>query len=490
MSISDRRHLTGQHHRQAHIHFSKHNQFLRHHHLWGHHHRVASFEIDMVHGPLLGKILLFSLPLMLSGVLQLLFNAADIIVVGRFTTPASIAAVGSTTALINLFISLFIGLSIGVNVLIARFHATEDDEQCRATVQTSVFMAIFGGILLALAGVFFARPILRLMGTPDDVIELASVYLRIYFAGMPVVLLYNFGSAVLRGVGDTRRPLIYLTVAGVINVCLNLLFVVYFGLGVAGVALATILSQAVSAFLVIGSLVHYEGAIRFDPAIRALRPDPGKAAAIFRIGAPAGLQSALFSISNVLIQSSVNSFGSTVMAGNAAAQNLEGFVYISMNALMQAATTFVSANYSVKDEKRVDRSVLLCVAVVTAVGLPLGLLVAYFGGPLVSIYTTEPGPIAYGVRRLWIICAPYVLCGYMDTLCGSVRGFGYSVIPMTVSLIGSCLFRVVWILTVFQMFHTLEILYLSYPITWTLTAAAHLVCLLVLKKRAFAQLAA
>lgn len=445
------------------------------------------YEIDMVHGPLLGKVLLFSLPLMASGVLQLLFNAADIIVVGRFNGPQAIAAVGSTTALINLLVSLGIGLSVGVNVTVSRFFGAGDEKNCRATVQSSIALAWVLGFLIMAVGLIFSRPILILMGAPDDIIDLSALYLRIFFSGMPVVMLYNFGSAVLRGVGDTRRPLIYLTIAGVLNVCMNLFFVIVFHLGVAGVALATILSQAVSAFLVVRSLVKYDGMIRFDPAPAKLRPDMQKIGMIFNVGLPAGFQSMLFSLSNVTIQSAVNSFGSAVMAGNAAAQNIEGFVYMSMNALMQAAVTFTSANVGAREEKRVTRVMLTCIGVVTAVGLLTGRTAAFFGNQLLSIYTSDAQTILYGQNRLNVTCANYFLCGLMDTLCGCLRGLGFGVFPMVISLLGSVVLRIVWVFTIFAAHHEQWVLYISYPITWIITGTVEFFCFMLLRKKAFAR---
>lgn len=449
---------------------------------------AKKYEIDMVHGPLLGKILIFSLPLMASGVLQLLFNAADIIVVGRFTGPESIAAVGSTTSLVNLMISLFMGISVGVNVQVSHFFGAGDEDGCRETVQTSVCMGLIGGIILAIVGFFLSRPILQLMGSPDDVIDLAALYLKIYFLGMPVIMLYNFGSAILRGVGDTRRPLYFLMLAGVVNVLLNLFFVIVLKLGVAGVALATILSQVISAILVVGTLVNYDGAIRFDPAPSKLRINPVRAAAILRIGLPAGLQTALFSISNVIIQASVNSFGSMVMAGNAAAQNLEGFVYISMNALMQASVTFTSANYGAGERERVKKVLFLCLAVVTTVGLVLGQAVYRFGTPLLSIYTDDAQTIRFGLDRLSVTCAHYFLCGLMDTSTGALRGIGYSVMSMIICLIGSCALRILWVMTVFAANPTTFLLYISYPISWLLTFLVQFVCFFAFRDKAFRKL--
>lgn len=325
--------------------------------------------------------------------------------------------------------------------------------------------------------------ILEAMGSPDDVINLATTYLRIYFVSMPFVALYNFGAAILRAIGDTKRPLIFLIVAGVVNVILNLIFVIIFKMDVAGVALATFTAELVSSILIINCLMKTSTVIHLD--IHALKFHKDKVIQIFKIGLPAGLQGAIFSISNILIQSSINSFGSIAMAGNAAAGSLEGFVYQSMNAIYQACVTFTSQNYGINDRKRVDRVLALCIGIVTVVGLVLGNLVYFFANELIRIYTTDVQAIAYGHERLLYICVPYFICGWMDVIVGSLRGLGYSTIPMIVSLIGACGLRVLWILTIFQYFHTLNSIYLSYPVTWVVTAAAHLITYMILRKKAF-----
>ena len=439
------------------------------------------YEIDMVNGPLLGKLLLFAVPLVFSGILQLLFNAADIVVVGRFAGAEAIAAVGSTGSIINLIISLFMGLSVGVNVLCARFYAAHFEKDMDETVHTSITLALIGGVVLALIGVIFARPLLRLMGNPDDVIGLASTYMRIYFVGMPVSLLYNFGSAVLRAVGDTRRPLYFLMIAGVLNVVLNLFFVIVLHMDVDGVALATIISQALSAFLTLRCLIRTDEIYRL--VIRRLRINKEKLVQIARIGLPAGLQGTLFSFSNTLIQSSVNSFGSTLMAGNAASQNLEGFIYTSMNAIYQASIAFTSQNYGVHNFRRIDRILVECLAIVFVIGAGMGALFLYFGPQLLSIYTSDPQTIEYGMIRLTIFATTYFLCGLMDTACGSIRGMGYGIMPMLVSLAGACGLRIVWILTVFQLNRTPRTLYLSYPISWAITFAVHLMCFFYARRK-------
>ena len=421
-----------------------------------------TFEIDMCNGPLLGKILLFTLPLILSGILQLLFNAADVVVVGRFAGNEALAAVGSTGALTNLLVNLFIGLSVGVNVLVARYYGAKLEKEVSETVHTAMIISVVGGILLAIVGVVAAKPLLLWMDTPENVIEHSVLYMRIYFLGMPVMLLFNFGSAVLRAIGDTRRPLFYLIIAGVINVCLNLLFVIQFSMGVAGVALATVISQCVSAGLIVKCLMQSEGCFRlyFDK----LRVNWDKFGRIVQIGIPAGIQGSLFSISNVLIQSSVNSFGAIAMAGNTAASNIEGFVYTSMNAVHQTAVSFTGQNLGGKRFDRINKILMECLIFVTVIGLVMGNGAVLFGNQILGLYSSDQEVIAYGIQRLQVICTTYCLCGIMDVLVGSIRGLGYAVMPMIVSLMGACVFRVVWIYTIFQWNRSLDTLYISYPV--------------------------
>lgn len=440
-----------------------------------------SYEIDMCNGPLLGKLLIFALPLMLSGILQLLFNAADIIVVGRFTGSHALAAVGSTSSLINLLVNLFIGFSIGANVLTAQYYGAKDQKNIHQTIHTSILISLIGGIILIAVGVLLARPLLELMATPEDVLDQATLYMKIYFCGMPATMVYNFGAAILRAIGDTRRPLYFLFTAGVLNVFLNLFFVIVFHMGVAGVALATIISQTLSAILVVRCLTNLDGICRLY--LKQLKIYPEKLLRIIHIGLPAGLQGAVFSISNVLIQSSVNSFGSIAMAGNTAASNLEGFVYTSMNAVYQTALSFTSQNMGAGKYERIGMILRRCVALVTIIGLALGGLVVLFHQPLLSIYSTDPEVISYGTIRLFIICLPYFLCGIMDTLVGMLRGMNYSILPMIASIVGVCGLRIVWIFTVFRWNHTLFTLYISYPITWALTACVHFGCYLWVRKR-------
>ena len=433
-----------------------------------------SYEMDMCNGPLVGKILLFAFPLMLSSVLQLLFNAADIVVVGRFTGAEALAAVGATSALINLLVNVFMGLSIGTNVLTAQGYGARDEKGVQDTVHTSIMLSLVCGVFLIFIGVFLAAPLLELMGTPDNVLGHAALYMRIYFIGMPALLVYNFGAAILRAVGDTRRPLYYLLFSGIINVILNLIFVIIFKMGVAGVATATVVSETISAGLVLRCLMKSEG--MFQLHMGKLRIKKQKALQIVRIGLPAGLQGAIFAISNVLIQSSINSFGSVAMAGNTAAGNLEGFVYTSMNAVYQTNLSFTSQNMGAGNWKRMKKILGICLIFVSVVGLVMGRGFVFFGHQLLGIYSSDPEVIQYGINRMQVICGTYLLCGIMDVLVGSMRGMGYSFVPMIVSLAGACGLRILWIFTVFQWHRSLFVLYLSYPITWILTALAHTVC--------------
>lgn len=436
---------------------------------------------DLTSGPMLKKIILFSLPLAASSILQLLFNAADVVVVGQFAGSTALAAVGSNGALINLLVNLFVGLSLGANVVSARCFGAKDEQGVQNTVQTSVTLGIVSGILLAFVGFFAARGLLELMSCPEDVIDLSTLYLKIYFIGMPMTMLYNFSSALLRSVGDTRRPLYCLALAGIINVVLNLVFVIGFHLSVAGVALATIISQTVSACLVTWILTREKGALHLD--LRHLGFHKGALIQILRIGLPAGLQSTVFSLSNVVIQSAINSFGSTIVAGNSAASNIEGFVYTAMNSFAQAAVTFTSQNMGARRYDNLDRVMRNCLLCAVVTGLVLGGGASLLGAQLLHFYSSDEMVVAAGLARLHVIAATYLLCGIMDVLASCLRGRGYSVLPMIVSLVGSCLLRLVWIATVFQLFRSTTTLYISYPISWILTALVHLICLLVVRQK-------
>ena len=441
---------------------------------------------DLTSGPMLKKIILFSLPLAASSILQLLFNAADVVVVGRFAGSTALAAVGSNGALINLLVNLFVGLSLGANVVAARCFGARDEKGVQNTVQTAVTLGLVSGVLLAFVGFFAARGLLELMSCPEDVIGLSALYLKIYFIGMPMTMLYNFSAALLRAVGDTRRPLYCLAAAGVINVVLNLVFVILFQMSVAGVALATIISQTVSALMVTVLLIREEGALHLD--LRHLGFHKRALVQILQIGLPAGLQSTVFSLSNVVIQSAINSFGSTVVAGNSAASNLEGFIYTGMNAFAQAAVTFTSQNVGARRYDNLDRVMRNCLLCAVVVGLVLGGGAFLTGESLLHFYSTDETVVAAGLARMKVICTSYFLCGIMDTLASCLRGRGYSVLPMIVSLVGSCLLRLVWIATIFQLFRSTTTLYISYPISWLLTASVHLTCLLVVRHKTNARL--
>lgn len=443
----------------------------------------SKYTMDMCNGPLLKKIILFAIPLMLSGVLQLLFNAADVIVVGRFTGNEALAAVGSTSSLINLLINLFVGVSVGANVLLGKHIGARDEENASKTVHTAVTFALVVGIAMIFVGFFLSRPLLELMGTPEDVINLSVLYMRIYFVGMPAFMFYNFGAALLRAVGDTKRPLYFLTLAGIINVIFNLIFVIVFHMGVAGVALATIISEGISAFLVFLCLKGADGVLHLDH--RSLSFHKDVVIQMMKIGLPAGLQGCIFSVSNVLIQSSVNSFGSIAMAGNTASANLEGFVYNAMNSLYQTSLSFTSQNMGAKKYKRVDKILIECLVIVMIVGIVMGGGAYLIGTSLLSIYSSDPQVISYGLLRMSLICVPYFLCGMMDVFVGSLRGMGYSVMPMLVSLTGACLFRIIWIFTIFATNRSLFVLYFSYPVSWALTATAHLICYMIVRKKVF-----
>ena len=440
-----------------------------------------SYRMDMTEGPLTTKIIKFTIPVMLSGILQLLFNTADVIVVGRFTGKTALAAVGSTGSLINLLVSLFMGLSIGTNVLVARYQGAKDDKAVSETVHTSIALGIVGGLILLIIGVVATRPLLEMMATPEDVIDQSTLYMRILFFGMPLNLILNFGAAILRAIGDTKRPLYYLTIAGVINLFLNIFLVTVFSLGVAGVAIATVISEGVSCVLILLCLKHETGAIRLY--FNRIKINPSKCIDIMKIGLPAGLQGCIFSISNVLIQSSVNSFGSTVMAGNTAASNIEGFVYVSMNSLHQTCISFTSQNFGAGKFKRIKKVLINCLVIVAITGLVLGNSAYFFGKYLLSAYNNEAEVISYGLIRLSIISTMYFLCGLMDVMVGAMRGIGYSILPMIVSLVGACGLRIVWIYTVFVKFRTLDILFISYPVTWTITFLSHLVCYYIVTRK-------
>lgn len=445
--------------------------------------RLSAFfsgsDIDMCHGPVAGKLFLYALPLMLSGILQLCFNAADTIVVGRFESGDALAAVGSTGSLINLIINLFLGLSVGISVNVAHAWGAKNDENVRRIVHTAMVTALIGGIFVGMVGFFGCRTFLSWMGTPDNIIGLSTLYMKIYFLGMPACMVYNFGAAILRSSGDTQHPMLFLLIAGVVNVILNLITVIFFHMGVAGVAIATVASQVVSAALVVLFLMRQNNCCRL--VLRELRIYPQNLLAILRIGIPAGLQASVFSISNVLIQSSINSFGSIAMEGNTAAGNLEGFIYISMNSFYHASLTFIGQNVGARQYHRIRRILLTCILLVSAVGITIGWAMYLFRMPLLSIYETgSEGMLAYGAERMGIIATTYFFCGIMEVFTGALRGLGASLIPMLISLVGACGSRVVWIYTVFAAHRTLPTLYLSWPMSWVLTVCMQIVAFILL----------
>ncbi|MBE5964252.1 MAG: MATE family efflux transporter [Lachnospira sp.] len=443
--------------------------------------KTKRYEMDMCSGSVLKKMLAFSIPLMFSSILQLLFNAADIVVVGNFAGDNSLAAVGSTSSLINLLTNLFIGLSIGANVLTARFYGAKQEKDLKETVHTAIKLSIISGIILTIIGVVFAPIVLKWMKTPAEVRELAVVYLRIYFIGMTAVMVYNFGAAILRAMGDTKRPLYYLIVSGIVNVVLNLFLVIVVELGVAGVAIATAVSQCISAFLVIRCLVKESGPSHLD--LKELKIKKEKLIKIVQIGLPAGFQGMLFSFANVFIQSTVNSFGPTIIAGNSAALNIEGFVYTGMNAFHQSTISFTGQNMGAGRKDRINKILVTALCCATAVGILLGGLALIFGEQLLGLYSKSPEVIEAGMVRLGVICKTYALCGLMDVTVGSLRGMGYSIMPMIVSLVGVCALRLAIIAVLFQMekFHIIETVYYAYPISWGVTFVAHLSCYIAVR---------
>lgn len=438
------------------------------------------YEIDMCNGTLMDKLISFSLPLMLSGILQLLFNAVDIIVVGRFTGSQALAAVGSTTALINIFTNLFIGISLGANVLAARFYASGKEKEMSETVHTSITLALISGLVMALAGVLLARFALNLMGTPNDVIDQSVLYMRIYFLGMPFFMLYNYGAAILRAVGDTKRPLFFLVISGMTNAVLNLVLVIVFHMGVAGVAIGTIVSQLISSILVLRCLYTSNTSYRLYFSKLGIKTQYLKQ--IFQVGIPAGIQSTVINLSNALLQSSVNSFGSVAMAGYTAANNIFGFLYMSVNAVTQSCMSFTSQNYGVKKLKRMDRVLLDCMILSVGVTLTLGCGAYFFGPELLKIYTSDADVIRCGVEVLAFTTVPYFCCGIMDLLPGALRGMGYSGVPMILSIIGTVGTRIVWIFGLFPAHRSLSFLFISYQVSWILTILMQAVCFCFVRK--------
>ncbi len=449
---------------------------------------MSTKRIDILNGPMIPNLIRFSLPLIATGMLQLLYNAADNIVVGRFDSQLALAAVGSTGSLINLIVNVVMGLAVGSSVAVAQDYGAGNKDGVQQTIHTSVLLSLIGGIIVGLVGFFFSSTFLVWMGSPSNVLPLSTIYLRIYFLGTPASMVYNFCASMLRAVGDTKRPLIFLTISGLVNVVLNLVFVILFHMGVAGVAWATIISQYVSMIMVVVYMSRLDDCCHLD--LRKLRIYRAKLMRILQVGIPAGLQSSVFSISNVLIQSSINSFGSVAMSGNTAAGQLEGFVYIAMNAVSQASLTFTGQNVGAGNVHKLHKVMLSCSAIVIVIGLVMGFGIYAIGEPLLSIYlpidrnpATEEvmqtnienmKAVNYGMTRLVYVMLPYFLCGLMEVMVGCQRGMGMSVTPMITSMLGACGLRVLWIYTFFAWNRTLPMLYLSYPISWFLTTAVHL----------------
>ena len=443
------------------------------------------YEIDMCNGSIMDKLISFSLPLMLSGILQLMFNAVDIVVVGRFSGSQALAAVGSTTALINIFTNLFIGISLGANVLAARFYASGKEKEMSETVHTAITLALISGIIMAGVGLLLAKLALELMGTPSDVIELSTLYMRIYFCGMPFFMLYNYGAAILRAVGDTKRPLIFLIISGVANAGLNMILVIIFHMGVAGVGIGTVISQLISCILVLRCLYKSEGCyqLRFSK----LRIQKVYLRQIFQVGIPAGIQSTVINFSNALLQSSVNSFGSTAMAGYTASNNILGFLYASVNAVTQACMSFTSQNYGVGKYKRMDRVLINCLILSVVISGVLGCGSYAFGTEILKVYTEDPKVIQCGLEILSMTTVTYFLCGIMDLFPGALRGMGRSGVPMILSIIGTVGTRIVWIFMLFPQHRSLKFLFISYPASWLFTIVMQVICFYFVRKQVHAK---
>lgn len=447
--------------------------------------KKRKYEIDMCNGSIMDKLIAFALPLMLSGILQLMFNAVDIVVVGRFTGSSALAAVGSTSALINIFTNLFIGVSLGSNVLAARFFAAGKTKEMSDTVHTSITLALVSGIVMACLGLIFSRIALELMGTPSDVIGQSVLYMRIYFCGMPFFMLYNYGAAILRAVGDTVRPLAFLIISGVTNAVLNMILVIVFHMGVAGVAIATIFSQMISCVLVLRCLHRTEGCyqLRFSK----LTMKKAYLKQIFQVGLPAGIQSTVINFSNALLQSSVNSFGAIAMAGYTASNNILGFLYTAINSVTQACMSFTSQNYGVGKYKRMDHILLNCIVLSVSTALLMGGGAYVFGPKLMGIYTKDPEVIQCGMEILAYTTVTYFLCGLMDLFPGALRGMGHSAVPMILSIIGTVGVRIIWIYGVFPSHRSLGALFLSYPISWIATIIMQVICFLFVRKKVHSQ---
>lgn len=435
----------------------------------------------MCNGSIMDKLISFSLPLMLSGILQLMFNAVDIIVVGRFSGSVALAAVGSTTALINVFTNLFIGISLGANVLAARFFAAGKEKEMSETVHTAITLALISGVIMAFVGLIFSRGALELMDTPEDVIGQSTLYMKIYFLGMPFFMLYNYGAAILRAVGDTKRPLIFLIISGVVNAGLNMILVIVFHLDVEGVAIATVISQLISCVLVLRCL--YRSQTNYQLRFSKLKINTAYLKQIFQVGIPAGIQSTVINFSNALLQSSVNSFGSIAMAGYTAANNIFGFLYMSVNSVTQACMSFTSQNYGVRKYKRMDKVLIDCIIISVVTALTLGCSAYFFGPEILKIYTKDSEVIQCGMEIMAYTTVPYFLCGIMDLFPGALRGMGHSAVPMILSVIGTVGTRIVWIFGIFPNHRSLSVLFISYPASWILTIVMQVICFYFVRRK-------
>ena len=423
-------------------------------------------DLDTHSGPLFSRMLIFALPIMAMNILQLLFNAADMIVVGRFSGSEALAAVGATGPLINLIVNLFMGLSVGTSVIVAQDYGAGKPEAVSRSVHTSIAVSAISGVFVMVAGLALCEPLLDFMGTPEDIIDLSVLYIRIYFIGLPASMVYNFGAAILRAIGDSRRPMYYLTITGIVNVMLNMFFVIVLHMSVRGVAWATVISQYLAIVLIMTCLSRSDGPIRFR--LHLMRIDIHKLKDIVKIGLPAGLQGLLFSISNVLIQSAVNSFGSVMVAASAAARNVEGFVSTAMNAYYNAAITFTGQSMGAEKYDEIDTIAEVCVVLIFATWIILGGTTLFFGRSLLGFYTSNPEVIELGMLHMKVMMAAYFTCGTMNVFPGLTRAMGYSILPMLCTLIGACLMRIVWLATVFTWYPTMIVLFMCYPVTWAL----------------------
>ena len=442
---------------------------------------MKNYELDLRSGSIFKKIVAFSVPLILSSILQIFYNMMDIVVVGQFAGKESLAAVGATSSLVNLTINLFVGISQGVCVVAAKHYGAGDNDRISKTLHTAIAASVISGIAVGVYGVFCSKWMLNLTDTPSDIIDMSNIYMVTFFAGMPFFMLYNFGSSILRAIGDTKRPLYYLTVSGIINIVLNLVFVIVFKMGVFGVALATVIAEMISSILVIMCLIRTKGACHLD--IKKIKLHKSELSDILKNGVPCGIQGAVFSISNVMIQSAINSFGSVVVAGNNAAQNIEAVIYNAMFAVAQSAMTFTSQNCGAGNFDRIKKGFWCCLLLVTAVGVFLGVPSYIFGKYLLKIFSTDPSIVAPGLTRMKYVCLVYFLCGIMDVAACTIRGIGYSILTMIISVTGICGFRIVWLLTVVKKYHTLDAIFISYPISWLIIFVLYCVILKVVLKK-------